>query len=569
MSVICQTAELKYPMYLNQVNRLANVEAQLRLPEGSPPVAGIIGGDLTVESPGVAVGDDFVTVTGLIKPHLLYQTEKAAGWRAPAPAPRSAEGDEDEYGPEEETSPELAPEPTEYGVSWGGDQAVALEERIEFPGVRPEMMVTAQVKAAGCVFENAGVTQVFFRGRVAIAVEAVSVLNTTVVSDVTALAPEKLNVNRETVTVEEYGPQQQKAFQVEANLNLPKIKPGASRILTYDVRPVAVSHEVTRGRVAVKGFLEVSLAYVGCDDEGRPTETFMNEWGREHGTAVPFQTLLDGEYPEGNLIVAPRVNVSGAEIGLSSPYELRGVFQIEALVRVASARPREIVTEVSSASGSLLDSRKDLLSIEEYVGETEGEIPLNQTLELPAGGPGMERLLMHRPIISSLEAEGSAAKIMIQGSLDLWLLYMAEKDDAAAPQAASWERSAGDALPLNVILEAPQVQPGAILQANGVVESLQLEMVGARTVRVTGMVRVKVAARMARSFIVLRDCALVTPVDPATRPSMMFYVVQPGDTLWGIAREYQTLVDTLTRVNQIADPTQLSPGQKLLIPKTA
>ena len=48
---------------------------------------------------------------------------------------------------------------------------------------------------------------------------------------------------------------------------------------------------------------------------------------------------------------------------------------------------------------------------------------------------------------------------------------------------------------------------------------------------------------------------------------MLFYVVQPEDTLWKIARKYETTVNTLTRSNQLANPERLEIGQKLLIPK--
>ena len=65
----------------------------------------------------------------------------------------------------------------------------------------------------------------------------------------------------------------------------------------------------------------------------------------------------------------------------------------------------------------------------------------------------------------------------------------------------------------------------------------------------------------------LKDCALVEPVDPSTRPSILFYLVQPGDTLWKIARRYQTTMDTLARVNQISNPDRIDIGQKLIIPK--
>ena len=44
------------------------------------------------------------------------------------------------------------------------------------------------------------------------------------------------------------------------------------------------------------------------------------------------------------------------------------------------------------------------------------------------------------------------------------------------------------------------------------------------------------------------------------------YVVKPGDTLFLISRRYNTDVDTLVRLNNIADPDIIYPGRILVIP---
>ena len=45
------------------------------------------------------------------------------------------------------------------------------------------------------------------------------------------------------------------------------------------------------------------------------------------------------------------------------------------------------------------------------------------------------------------------------------------------------------------------------------------------------------------------------------------YVVKSGDTLYGIARRYGVPADTLAEANQLQNPSLLSVGQALLIPR--
>jgi len=44
------------------------------------------------------------------------------------------------------------------------------------------------------------------------------------------------------------------------------------------------------------------------------------------------------------------------------------------------------------------------------------------------------------------------------------------------------------------------------------------------------------------------------------------YRIQPGDTLWGIARQFHTTVSVLTKVNGIQNPNLIYPGQTIRVP---
>lgn len=56
----------------------------------------------------------------------------------------------------------------------------------------------------------------------------------------------------------------------------------------------------------------------------------------------------------------------------------------------------------------------------------------------------------------------------------------------------------------------------------------------------------------------------------APSPGTMFYTVQPGDTLFLIARRFDTTVETLLRLNpQITNPALIFPGQSIRVPAPA
>ena len=47
--------------------------------------------------------------------------------------------------------------------------------------------------------------------------------------------------------------------------------------------------------------------------------------------------------------------------------------------------------------------------------------------------------------------------------------------------------------------------------------------------------------------------------------SVIMYIVKKGDTLWEIAKKYNTTIDEIVRVNGIEDPDVINVGQKIFI----
>ena len=58
----------------------------------------------------------------------------------------------------------------------------------------------------------------------------------------------------------------------------------------------------------------------------------------------------------------------------------------------------------------------------------------------------------------------------------------------------------------------------------------------------------------------------ITP--PVPEPGYIIYVVQPGDTLYDLARRFGTTVDAIVAANDIQDPNLIYVGQMLRIPVT-
>lgn len=552
MSLSCQYDQVKVSNYLGDIVRQVSVEARLKIPETYPKLLRVKGGDFRAEAPVLTINEGLLTVSGKLKPHLIYLAEQLAGQQG-----EGANGAE---------NAEELDAPIEYGISWNDEPEVSFEERIEIPGLTPDMLVEVDLKPGTALYEKTNPYETVFSGVLDVVVHTAVPHTLELVNDIATQPSGRINLGKEQVLVEELKEFKSTVIPVHSSLLLPNFKPGVHRILDYVVKPVGVSGGLFNGRVAVKGLLEVAVVYVGADDEGRPTEIFVNEWNRETETAIPFETYLDCEVA-GRVLVEPKLTAKNLAIEQKNQRELRCQLDLECQAKVIQVQLKDVVVDVTSDSGEIIDTEKHMVNLEEFSEEIQGNILFELEADLPSGAPNIERLLNYRGTLEDAEVEVTENKLLFSGLLNVNLNYVSEGNDSQRLFQTCWGKASGNALTVTGALEGSGLVPGVSLRVMVALDSLKLEVVGSRSVKLTGNTKAMVVVKKPRALSVIQNCAIVTPVDPDTRPSMLFYIVQSGDTLWKIARKYQTTVEALARGNQLTCPYRLEPGQKLLIPK--
>lgn len=555
MSITCQNYDFQSSVSLGVVTRQVTVEAKLGLPEEAPYPELIIGGDFQVGPLTSTIEEGALLVSGKIFPQMLYLTKET---------PLSVSGGDER---EEEGAERYSPRESSY--SWLGDQGLAFEEQVEIPGLSPGMLAGIEVIPLSAIYEPSGTDRIGFHGKLNLRITPLSNQNNQVVSGLLTPSPEKLNILKEQISVEVNEDLKEAQFPLQSTLFIANNKPGIYKILKHLITPTGLTWEVNRGKLTIRGSLNHSLIYIGGDDDGQPSQIFVNHWNLETGMAVPFEVHLESTQIEPNLLVTPAVAIGDFTIERRSYREIQCRLNLQASVKMTKTIQPELISEVTSNTDDLIDIQKSTLSLEEYNGEASGDIGIEATLELPFGQPGMERILAYEGRLIGAEAEATEQTIAVNANLSCTLTYMAEGFDAPRLMMIHLENDSQRGIPITGMIDFPGLNPEARLEPWLQLDDLKLEMVSARSLKISGTIKVKVTARTPRFISVLKDCALVPPVDPATRPSMLFYIVQPDDTLWKIARRYQTTVNALVRVNQLANPNQLELGQKLLIPKRA
>ena len=159
------------------------------------------------------------------------------------------------------------------------------------------------------------------------------------------------------------------------------------------------------------------------------------------------------------------------------------------------------------------------------------------------------------------EIEIAEDSLQIDGVLEVTLLYLTS-DDAAPVQAFQTQ------LPFHCAAEARGIREDSVYQLDAGLEQLGAVMMGG------GMVEIKAVITL--DFLVLQPVtepvvvgASVKPIDLKKLqelPGIVGYIVQPGESLWSVAKKFHTTVGNIITANELADD-QAKAGQRLLLVK--
>ena len=147
---------------------------------------------------------------------------------------------------------------------------------------------------------------------------------------------------------------------------------------------------------------------------------------------------------------------------------------------------------------------------------------------------------------------------MLQGSVDVQVLYVSGKDEA--PYNCVRQN-----IPFSYVLDVPGLKEKDSYTLHSSLEQLQAMAIGSGEVDIKGVLCFTVTAFEVMEVKVITDAKAEKPglKELENRPSMVLYIAGKDDTLWSIGKRYGVLMSQITDVNKVDG--EITPGEKLLI----
>ena len=192
-------------------------------------------------------------------------------------------------------------------------------------------------------------------------------------------------------------------------------------------------------------------------------------------------------------------------------------------------------------------SGKNQFSLKERIHLEESEKPLLRAEEIW----GEVRLSEARTATDAVEADGV---------LTVSLLYHCENDETPL---CMLERG----IPFGQMMELRGVAEGDAAAVQLRLDDLDFQMLSEQEGELRAAVTMEAVVLRDETAEIVKDITPEEEAAPSPMAGAVIYMVQPGDTLWKIAKRYRTTVEDILAINEIENPDLIYPGQKLLIIK--
>jgi len=362
---------------------------------------------------------------------------------------------------------------------------------------------------------------------------------------------------RESVSINSYLGDNKINYIIKENMELPSSKPSIREILRNDIKITGKDYKITDNKVIVKGELIVSTLFIG-DDEARSIQFMEHE--------IPFTQFIDlpGLDETSSCDVDFQIIDSRFEAGEDSDGEPRVLSGEISLNISAAGYARKNVEVLSDAYSpyARLGLEKQTLRLEDVAIESRSQATVKDALVLEDGSPEITEVfnVLSKPVLTDCKLYDD--RVVIEGVVNSDVLYLA--NDSEQPVFCQRQET-----PFKQTIDFKGVRPEMGYDVDLDVEHCSYSMLSANEVefRVTVGVVFKGVNPVNIPLIVKATEAPLDEKRVAAQPSLTIYFVQPGDTLWKVAKKYYTTIADLQKVNELADTGSLSAGQQIIIPR--
>jgi len=430
-----------------------------------------------------------------------------------------------------------------------------IDDFLNMDGITKDMWVQAKAQIVNIDYRVVNDRKVNYRAIVNISATAErnSAVETVVhINEVpeNQLLKTNLNINR---TIEN----RVDRFVVKDQITLPQSKPNMREILQVTSGITNQDVKLSNGRVNLSGELVLTTLYRGDTDDSL-IEFIESEL--PFNGPIDISGARDDMLADANLqILDHHVSIRHDDDGEDRVIEVEVSIGVE--MKVYSTETMSIL-EDAYCINQQLNLTKTVLKVPRLVCHNRNQTPVKEVVSLAENMPDMLQVFRVKGQAHMDDVKIIDDKIIVEGAINTDILYVAESD--ATPLS-----SYRTVIPYRQVIEAKGASPEMRVNVDISIDHVAFNMLSPKETEVRFLLTFNTQVNEEEEASIVGNIEF-TEMDADTinnMSSMTVYIVQPGDTLWKIAKKYNTSLDELLDVNNLEHSGKVNVGQKLLVLK--
>ena len=344
-------------------------------------------------------------------------------------------------------------------------------------------------------------------------------------------------------------------FRIKDTITLSGNKPNIDHILWTEMKLRGITTRPVDGKMMLEGELLLFVIYQG-EGEGAPIQ-----WVEE---SIPFSGELDVPDMTEDMVPVVMVHLIHKDIEgkPDSDGEMREM-DVDAVLELDMKLYKE----------ENLELLNDLYSTNRELSLQTGEACFDKILTKnmskckiveKIGLDQAEKILQICHSEGTVKIDDTEIRedgLHVEGVLEVRVLYLTSDD--AQPIQSSVED-----IPFHFLIEAPGINEDTICQLNPGLEQLGAVMMGGGTLEVKATISLDLLALQPVCEQIITNVS-EAPMDLNSLqklPGIVGYIVQPGDSLWKVAKKFHTTIDTIIATNGLTEKS-VKPGDRLILVK--
>lgn len=346
-------------------------------------------------------------------------------------------------------------------------------------------------------------------------------------------------------------------LRVRDECKIPGTKDTIGRILYNDVSLLEVETRVGEDKLVLSGEASLFLIYLSNDET--PQLNF-------HECIIPLSGEVNcGGCDETNVVQADvgihsrEIEVKEDEDGEDRVIDVEIVLDLD--IKAFGEERLELLTDFYSTEKECrpvfeTSYFENLIMKNKSKSRVNGKIPLD----------GANTPLQIWKVTGAVRVDGKRIVedgVEVEGIIDINVLY--QSSDDAVPLAAS-----SGILPFEQHIQIPDILPDSDIRMTAGIGQISGSLLGENEADIKAVVMIDILAFNNIEEPIIADFKMESlDCDARARePGLIGYVVQKGDELWDIAKEFYTTTDTIMEINKL-ESDLINAGDVLLVMKEA